>query len=152
MKEEREAAIKEYDKFAKEYELPPREEFEEELEVFIFEPVLSGVARALLDRLFMCTGVIDQIMHPNHPADMMKSKFYDEKQKEKYWETYQQLQIVIAELMEAAFENRKERCKVLTKSYEEYKKVRPIIKEIFTIQKRGWAKPPEEETGKGYLG
>jgi len=84
--EEREEAIKIYKEFEKKYKLPPLKELEEELEVYLLEPIVSGLARTIIDRLAMCGNAIDSVIHPQHHSDMMKSKFFSDEKKKKLWE------------------------------------------------------------------
>lgn len=149
-KEERQEVEKEYEEFKKKYQMPALEEIEKELCIkIIHTPVLTSVVNAFREILGGSVSHFEAIIAPARMADMIETKFHDEKEKKEIFKMYKILLAILHEISAAFYSTEKERAEVIKKTFEFYKKeYKPYSYQFLQKQGALWRQEAEKEPPK----
>ncbi len=149
-KEERQDVEKEYAELSKKYSMPSLEEIEKELCIKIIgTPVLTSLINAFREILGGSVSHFEAIISPARMADMIETKFHDEKEKKEMFKMYKILLAILHEISATFYGTEKDRAEIIKKTFEFYKKEYKQYTHQF-LQKQGslWRQEAEKEPPK----
>jgi hypothetical protein len=153
--DERKKAVAEYKKIRVKYGLPLLDDLEKTLGVYLEKPThyYEFVLVSLRDRFLEASFMVYDMIQPRSFLSMMESKFFTEKQKEKFLEFASKCSEQVRLLGSAFFSSDKERTAMIGKSFQIYKKeVVPFSKEIHMKLAKKWGEKDTRKDMQNYFG
>ncbi len=154
MDEEREQAIKKYNKLREKYDLPPLDELEKELDFVLDDDVAiaKNLINQIWERISSMKSYIEGVLNPQRYCCIIETKFLNPKEKEKVFNFYKEIMIEYWKTVKATFDGPEEKIKKIKSSYDFYKKVKQFSKEYIQRMIDGWSdKENKKEDNKTYI-
>jgi len=151
--EDRQAAIKSYNKLKEKYELPELSEVEKEFD-FELEDT-AGIVKAIInqiwERISSMKSYIEGVLNPQRYCCMIETKFLKSKEKEKIFNFYKKIMIEYWKTVKATFEEEEAKINQLKNSYKFYQKVKRFSRDYIQRMIDGWSEEKTEEKQKDYI-
>ncbi len=153
MAESRIKAVKKYNEYKKKYGLPSLKELEEEFDFELNETsgIISQVLGRMWDRILKVKLDLEGIFHPQQYCCLIEHKFFTGKEKKELFNTYKKIMTQYWITIKANYISKEERIKQISKNYEFYKKLKPIVRKYLTRYIKKWSEKGKKELREGYI-
>lgn len=153
METERKSVLAEYAELAKKYGLPKLEELEKEFDFYIEKEglVLSQILASIIRRIGQIAGDIEGMLQPSKYCCIFETKFFNEKEREKLFNKYQELQKLFWEILKLRIEDEKAKTDMLKRIITEWKDIKDWSKWFYDKLISGWGNKEEETEKKTYI-
>lgn len=151
--EDRDKAVKKYNKLKEKYELPALNALEEEFEFELDDTngIIKTITHQVWDKITLIKSFIEGVLHPQRYCCITETGFLNPKSKEKIFNFYRLIMAEYWRTIKASFENEERKAEQLKNSYEFYQEVKKFSQNYTQKMIKGWEETEETEEKNGYI-
>lgn len=148
----------EYKKLASKYKLPNYDDIDLDFEISAIEKhefLLRAIRRKILDKFDGIKSILENVLHPDASSflSIYETRLFNDEERKKIYNLYKTFMIIerTANILNLKTDE-KEDAKFITKTFEDWQKIKPDLMEFLKKIKEGWQKETNVKEDLGYLG